>query len=774
MLEGESPATTNTKTPDNFRNRTVSGCGQSSLLVCGKVDNLNCDIVIDTGSNISIVHPHMIVGDKWKELSPTSGCSLRTVTGEKAPIRGTIELTLMIGTTKASHRMWIADIQDRCILGMDFLEPQKCLINLKEKTLQIGDEEVPLEKQRQDAPRMCCRAILDQTVSLPPRSETVVPVRLEGLQTGASQWGVLGPREETPATDGLLTSRTLVDLSQPTVPVRIMNLADRERKVKCGEIVAVCEPVQSVLSQQDLGETPVAKASTDSELPNHLRDLYERSSTGLDAYQKGQLHSLLCDFANLFSSGDHDLGHTDQVHHRINTGDATPIRQPARRLPPAKMTEAMKAIGEMHEGGIIEPSSSPWASPIVLVRKKDGSTRFCVDYRRLNQVTRKDSYPLPRIDDTLEALAGAKWFSSLDLKSGYWQVEVHPEDREKTAFTAGRGLWQFCVMPFGLCNAPATFERLMEQVLAGLPLNVCLVYLDDILVPAQTFEDGISNLRTVFWRLQNARLKLSPRKCTLFQRQVKYLGHIVTEDGVATDGEKIQCIQTWPRPSGVSEVRQFLGLCSYYRRFIANFTDVAQPLYQCTVKCRSFHWTPETEEAFQKLKKLLISAPVLGYPDPDGYFILDTDASAHGIGAVLSQVQQGEERVLAYHSRALSKPETHYCTTRRELLAVVKSIEHFHHYLYGRQFTVRTDHAALKWLMNFRNPEGQVARWIERLQQYDFSTEHRPGLLHGNADAPSRRPCLPDGCRHCDRLDHMENQETGELSNDPQPQMFRI
>ena len=771
MLEGQSTATTPIKAPeDNYTNRTVSSTGQNSLVILGKVNNLNCDFVIDTGSDISIIHPDMLPSDKQRDLCPTSGCSLRTVTGEKAPIRGTVELTLTLGTTRVAHKMWVADIQDSCILGMDFLEPHNCLINLGDRTLHIGDEEVPLKKPQQEDSRVCCRVILDQTVNLPPRSETLISVRVEGLQADVGRWGVLGPREETLATDGLLTGRTLVDLSQPTIPVRIMNLADGERKIKCGSVVAVCEPVQSVLTQQDVKGTPVTEASTDKELPEHLTDLFERSSVGLDSHQKGQLHSLLCDFASLFSTGAQDLGRTDQVQHRIHTGDATPIRQPARRLPPTKMKEAMKAVDDMYQEGIIEPSSSPWASPIVLVKKKDGSTCFCVDYRKLNQVTRKDSYPLPRIDDTLEGLAGAKWFSSLDLKSGYWQVGMHPDDREKTAFTAGRGLWQFCVMPFGLCNAPATFKRLMEQVLAGLPLSICLVYLDDILVPAQTFEDGISNLRTVFQRLQIASLKLSPQKCTLFQRQTKYLGHIVSGDGVATDGEKVHCILTWPRPTNVSEVRQFLGLCSYYRRFISNFADIAHPLYQCTEKSCNFHWTPETEQAFQNLKQLLTSAPVLGYPDPDGHLVLDTDASAHAIGAVLSQIQQGEERVLAYYSRALHKPELNYCTTRRELLAVVKSIEHFHHFLYGRRFTVRTDHAALKWLMNFRQPEGQVARWIERLQQYDFSIEHRPGSLHGNADALSRRPCLSDGCRHCDRL---EEHLAPRNDDDSQPQVFK-
>ena len=237
------------------------------------------------------------------------------------------------------------------------------------------------------------------------------------------------------------------------------------------------------------------------ELPKHVQSLYERSVIGLEPYQQKLVYDLLCDYVHLFSKGAEDLGRTDIVKHQIDTGTATPIRQPPRRLPLVAREDAAQAVDDMLKQGVIEPSTSPWASPIVLVKKKDGSTRFCVDYRKLNSVTRKDSYPLPRIDDTLESLAGASWFSTLDLKSGYWQVELDAQDKEKTAFTTNRGLWQFRVMPFGLCNAPATFERLMEQVLSGLPLTVCLVYLDDILVPGRTFREELANLRQVFQRL---------------------------------------------------------------------------------------------------------------------------------------------------------------------------------------------------------------------------------------------------------------------------------
>ena len=410
----------------------------------------------------------------------------------------------------------------------------------------------------------------------------------------------------------------------------------------------------------------------------------------------------------------------------------------------------------MSSQGLIEPSESPWASPIVLVRKKDGGLRFCVDYRALNNITRKDSYPLPRIDDTLDTLAGMNWFSTLDLKSGYWQVEMDPLDKEKTAFTTGRGLWQFKVMPFGLCNAPATFERLMERVLANLPLQTALVYLDDILIPGRTFSHHLTNLREVFQRLRAAKLKLSPQKCTLLQREVKFLGHIIGSAGVSTDPEKTRAVETWPTPTNLSELRSFLGLCSYYRRFVKGFADIARPLHQLTGKGVSFEWSLEAGNAFTQLKSCLATTPVLCFPLPDAPFILDKDASRHAIGAVLSQVQENQERVVAYYSRTMNRAEEQYCVTRKELLAIVEAVKHFHPYLYGRHFTIRSDHAALQWLLKFRNPEGQIARWIQRLQEYDFQVNHRAGHLHTNADALSRRPCQATSCNHCDRLEAKE------------------
>ena len=435
----------------------------------------------------------------------------------------------------------------------------------------------------------------------------------------------------------------------------------------------------------------------------------------------------------------------------------------------------------MLKENVIRPSHSPWAAPVVLVKKKDGSLRLCVDYRKLNNVTRRDSFPLPNIDDILAALTGAQWFTTLDLASGYWQVEVEPNDREKTAFALPTGLYEFQTMPFGLVNAPATFQRLMQIVLHDLYPNKCLIYLDDVIVHGRTLDEHLQNLQLVLSQLQEAGLKLKPQKCHFLCSEVTYLGHLVSAAGIHSDPTKIQAIQNWPTPQSAEEVRQFLGLASYYRRFVYGFAHIAAPLTQLTEKHRKFQWTTECQEAFNKLQSALMSAPTLAFPnlsEKAGPFILDTDASDFGIGAVLQQVgTDGLEHVIAYASRVLTKPERNYCTTRKEMLALITFLRQFRHYLLGRHFIVRTDHQALKWLQTFREPEGQVARWQERLQEFDFECVHRPGRRHKNADALSRRPARPHGnCPSCQQtainlisLRSSEAEQWAELHrNDPE------
>ena len=370
----------------------------------------------------------------------------------------------------------------------------------------------------------------------------------------------------------------------------------------------------------------------------------------------------------------------------------------------------------MLENDIIEPSVSPWASPIVLVRKSDGTFRFCVDYRRLNSVTHQDAFPLPRIDATLDNLGAARFFSTLDLQSGYWQVPVNECDREKTAFVTPSGLYQFKCMPFGLTNAPATFQRLMNAVLRGLTPSQCLVYLDDIIVFSSTFDEHIHRLRSVFGALRSANLKVKPRKCHLLQSEVKFLGHIVSSQGIATDPSKVKAAREWPVPTSVKTLKSFLGFASYYRRFIRNFAKISSPLNSLLVKDVPFIWTPEHQQAFVHLRDAFCSAPILAFPDFEKPFIVDTDACSSGIGAVLSQLDSDKvEHPVAFISRSLSPAERNYNVTRLELLAVVWACQTLRPYLLCQKFLLRTDHGSLRWLMNFKSPTGQVARWLSLL-----------------------------------------------------------
>ena len=419
----------------------------------------------------------------------------------------------------------------------------------------------------------------------------------------------------------------------------------------------------------------------------------------------------------------------------------SPIKQLPHRTPFALRKRTEELIDKMLKEGVIKDSNSPWASPVVLVAKKDGSTRFCVDYRRLNSITKLDTFPLPRVDDSLDLLAKTAYFSTLDLASGYWQVGMDPESQPKTAFCSHSGLYEFTVMPFGLCNAPATFQRLMETVFRGLARDKCFVYLDDVLVVGQTFEEHLSNLREVFTRLKEAGLKLKPSKCHLAKSQVTYLGYVVSRQGITADRSKVTAVQDFPTPNSVKELRSFLGLASYYRRFIPGFSKVASPLFSLTHKGADFVWNSECGNVFNRLKSLLTSAPLLVFPDFEKEFILETDASGVGLGAVLAQEQDtGVKAPIAYASRTLQKHEKNYGVTELEALGVVWAVKHFRPYLYGHKCRVVTDHEALKSLLNTPHPSGKLARWGLAIQELDLQILYRPGTKNQNADALSRSP----------------------------------
>ena len=431
-------------------------------------------------------------------------------------------------------------------------------------------------------------------------------------------------------------------------------------------------------------------------------------------------------------------GRTDLSQHSINTGESPPVRSPVYRLSADRRASLRKQLDEMLSDGRIEPSSSPWAAPVVMVPKKGGDYRLCIDCRKLNSVTTVDAYPMPTIESILESLHGATVFSSLDLKSGYHQMMVAPEDREKTAFICEDGLFQFTVLPFGVVNGPASFQRLMEKVLGSLIGKVCYVYLDDIVCFSENIPQHAHDLKLVLQALQEAGLTVNIDKCCFARTEMKYLGHIVSADGLKMDPEKIESIFNFPVPQNVKQLERFIGMVLWYSKFIPDFSTIAEPLNQLRRKKEPWKWTDECMMAFTQLKSVLTEEPILVYPDLDQPFSVHTDASNVGLGAVLLQERDGVLQTIAYASRSLNPTERNYSTTERECLAVVWALERWRVYLEGKRCKVVTDHQALCWLFNKAKLTGKLARWVLRLQDFSFDVEYRPGITHCVPDALSR------------------------------------
>jgi RNase H-like domain found in reverse transcriptase/Reverse transcriptase (RNA-dependent DNA polymerase) len=396
----------------------------------------------------------------------------------------------------------------------------------------------------------------------------------------------------------------------------------------------------------------------------------------------------------------------------------------------------------MLKAEVIEPSTSEWAIPIVLVTKPDGSTRFCVDYRRLNAVTVRDLYPLPCMDECIDSLGEAKIFTTLDCNSGYWQIPARPEDREKTTFTSHEGLCWFLHMPLGLRNAPATFKRFVDITLSGLTWKICLVYLDDIIVFSKTPTEHMALLDAVLHRLYRAGLTLNLKKCHFFKETVDYLGHVIRPGKLSVAEKKTATLKNTEHRKPQTELRSFLGLSNVYRRFVRGFAKIAAPLKLLLRKGETPQLGPlsyEQVNSFDTLRDALLNPPTLALPRIEGAFTLDTDASDHQLRCCLLQSQpNGSQRPVGYWSRGLTSAEKNYSTTEKECLAIVWAILHRRPYLEQKKFTIRTDHHSLRWVLNLSDAQVRLARRRLRLLEFDYEVQYHPGAQHHGADMVSR------------------------------------
>ena len=543
---------------------------------------------------------------------------------------------------------------------------------------------------------------------------------------------------------GVFVGRAAVTVRNGQCFVLAINSTEQDVKVKIPP--QELTPYDVFDEESDGLDKIIFAENEDRKLEDRLTEI--KTKIGFDQlgpHRQQRVRSYLESFPHLFLLPGDKFPGTTLTKHRIPTVDDVPVFHKQYRYPPVHKEEVRKQISKLIETGVIGPSNSPYNSPLWIVPKKadekgNKKWRLVIDYRGLNEKTVGDAYPLPNINEILDHLGGAKYFSVFDLASGFHQIPMDSEDKHKTAFSTDNGHYEYNRMPFGLKGAPATFQRLMDRVLVGLQGVELFVYIDDIVVYAATLDEHDQKIFRLFRRLSDAGLRLQPEKCTFLATEVAYLGHTISAEGVRPNPAKIEAVKNFPVPRNPKNIKEFLGLIGYYRRFIPNLANRAKPLTELLRKGRAFVWEARQQTSFEDLRDSLCHEPILQCPDFDRPFILTTDASNTAIGAVLSQGKLGEDLPVCFASRSLSRAEANYTATERECLAVVFFTKHFRHYLYGRKFTIVTDHQALVWLHNSRDPSSRLLRWRLRLLDFQYEVKYRPGRVNSNADALSRNP----------------------------------
>lgn len=575
---------------------------------------------------------------------------------------------------------------------------------------------------------------LKEYIILPARAESIISILVD---TNEEQLCLAREIQEN-----VYVGNCIISPRNNVAVISVLNSSEKDIEIDCINLELTPFSNYNILNFESNEEN------------ERVKKLFDKIDfNGLNRKEEEALKEILIEYNKIFYLDGDTLSHTSAITHKIDLIPGTkPINSKPYRLPMSQRQEINKQVGKMLDEGIISPTNSAWNSPLILVPKKSNTDekkyRLVIDYRKLNDVSVGDKFPMTDINDILDNLGKASYFSTLDLASGYHQVLVDPKDRHLTAFSTGcsdahnnnalGNQYEFNRLPFGLKNAPATFNRLMRAVMTGLQGICCMIFLDDVIIFGYDLEDHMSRIRTVFDRFMNNNLKMQPEKCTFLRKEVGYLGHLITSEGIKPDPKKTIAIKNFPTPKTQKQIKSFLGLVGFYRRFIFNFADKAKPLTNLLKKDANFIWDQTCAQAFETLKQAIMSEPILQHPNFKEKFILTTDASGVAISGVLSQGEIGKDLPIAFASRTLNDAEKRYSTTEREMLAIYWSIKQFRTYLFATQFVVITDHKPLQWVFKVKDIYSRLFRMRLYLSEYDFVVIYKPGRENHVADALSR------------------------------------
>ena len=754
---------------------TVSNLNGNLLQIA--VKNHSTPALVDTGASVSCVseafcrkvYPNLFEKCGSPVIGKPAFTAIRGVCGETHPVLGTIELEVNINGLKIRQSFHIfSRLQNTVILGIDFLKTSKAKIDVAQGVISFCEGMVlsPLLTKSCESTN---RVSTVHSVCLKPRSQMIITVRVPKNFNDSE--ALVGPLSDQ--KNKYLTAKAIAPVWGKYSRCLVLNPTNAEISLKAGKCIGQVTSIDSEYHIESL-DSDVCQVSSVSEVASDTESRQKRekyieaarelnidlSKSDLNAVQKDKLLEFIGKNRKVFAADLSELGSTSVYKHRIETIDDVPVHSRHYRLSKEMKDLVEKEIDEMLKHKIIEPSTTEWTSPIVMVKKKTGGYRMAADLRQLNAKCRPMHFPLPRAEDVFDTIGQAKanYMSILDCFSGYWQIPLDPETKHKAGFVTHHGIWEWNKLPFGLVSAPAAFQKTMATVLRDLNWKQVLIYVDDILVMSETFDLHLTHLQQVCDRLMDANITLKPSKCHFAAKEVTYLGYVISKDGIKTDPSKTEVMRSYPTPKSQKQLRQAMGLFNFYRRFVQGFSQIAAPLNTLLGKDAEFKWTRECDEAFNLLKSKLIEAPVLGYPDMTVPFTLTTDASGSGIGYILSQIYPDKrETVIAYGGRGLRSNEKNFTVTELECLAILEGIKAYHPYLATSEFTVITDHHALVWLHKTKKETGRLSRWAIQLQGYNFKVEHRKGKKNTNADALSRRDYPPESDNpKTDDLDHAD------------------